>query len=170
MPLRPHLIWVLLLLAACHSTPPASGRDTYDSTNVKPGKGLGSVPGVPDSIMAEINAPDTVFEDGSRPTSWSSAGFDDPTGFKLFLLRFRGWVKKDKVDSIASHIRYPMRGAGSAGWFKEQYAHIFNKRIKNVLVQQRLDRIFRNGQGAMIGNGDLWFKEDKGQYWLIAVN
>lgn len=123
-----------------------------------------------DSLEVQIYAPDSVFEDGSRPTSWTAAGFTDPVRFKRFLIRFKDWVQKDQVDSITSHIRFPLRAAGSPAWFRERYTHMFTPGLKAVIARQRLDRIFRNGQGAMFGKGEVWFVEEGGRYWVSAVN
>lgn len=175
MPLKFQVLILVILMIGCHSADRQSGSSSaaYDSNNVTPGgKEQGPVgkKAMNDSIEAQIHAPDSIFEDGSRPTTWANAGFDNPEGFKRFIVVYKHWVRKDLVDSISAHIRYPIRGAGSVAWFKEQYPHIFTRRIKTVILRQRLDRIFRNGQGAMLGNGDLWFVEERGRYWLTAVN
>jgi len=173
---RTHLMNMMLLaglMTGCHSATRQTDNPGYDSTNVTI-RGKDSVltrgTDTPNSLEAQVNAPDSIFEDGSRPTTWKNAGFDNPARFKRFLFQYKGWVKRDLIDSISAHIRYPVRGAGSAAWFKEQYPHIFTHRLKAVILHQRLDRIFRNGQGAMLGNGDIWFIEDKGRYWVTAIN
>ena len=155
-----------LLAFGCHSGPSSGVSASYDSASVTPGGNTRQ----DDSLQAQLRAPDSVFEDGSRPTSWRAAGFSDPLAFKLFLIDFKTWVRRDQVDSIAHHIRFPIRGAGSVAWFKERYPRVFTPRIKNVVARQRLDRIFRNGQGAMMGNGEVWFVEERGKYWVSAVN
>jgi hypothetical protein len=173
MQLRFHTMLLGILLAACHSTHPSGDAASYDSTTVTPaGKDSQSVkaPADVDSLEVLIRAPDSVFEDGSRPTTWKRAGFHDPVRFKRFIIRFKDWVKDDEVDSIVEHVRFPIHAAGSPAWFKEQYAEIFTPSLKGIVARQRLDRIFRNGQGAMIGNGDVWFVEWRGKYWITAVN
>jgi hypothetical protein len=173
--LRIHLMILVipLMLAGCHSKTPSTAAAPYDSSTVTPAGKDSLSAGAPsdiDSLEVQIRAQDSVFEDGSRPTSWKNAGFNHPERFKRFLILFKDWVKKDQEDSVAAHIRYPIRGAGTAAWFKEQYVHIFNHHLKTVIARQRLDRVFRNGQGAMIGNGDVWFVERGGQYWVSALN
>jgi hypothetical protein len=175
MPPKFQVLILGILLVGCHSAnqQPGALSAAYDSSNVTPGGKDQDPAGRKsrrDSIEAQILAPDSIFEDGSRPTTWVNAGFNNPEGFKRFLLVYQHWIRKDQVDSISAHIRYPIRGAGSAAWFKEQYPRIFTHRIKTIILRQRLDRIFRNGQGAMIGNGDVWFVEEKGRYWVTAIN
>jgi len=177
MGLRFHMMMLTILgMMGCHSASHNEERGAaarYDSTNITPANqdsanthGAAARNAEEEQILAQ----DSVFEDGSRPTTWANAGFDDPVRFKRFLVKYKEWARRDQVDSIAAHIRFPIRGAGSAAWFKEQYPHIFNRHLKAVIFRQRLDRIFRNGQGAMIGNGDIWFVEERGRYLATAVN
>lgn len=123
-----------------------------------------------DSIAVQLHAQDTVFEDGSRPASWYNAGFNNPVAFKQFLVRFKGWVSNNETDSIAAHVRFPLKNAANITAFTKHYPQLFNSKVKNSIAAQRLDRIFRNSQGAMIGNGAVWFTEDKDKYLVIAVN
>lgn len=169
--MRPLCLLLLVAVLGCHSA--SKKKLPYDSTNVVPGGKDSLSAGAPqdvDSLEAQIQAPDTLFEDGSRPIPWANAGFHDPAGFKRFLLVFRGWVQRDRVDSISEHVRFPLRAAGSPAWFRERYPHLFTPALKSVILRQRLDRIFRNGQGAMLGNGEIWFVEAHGRYWVSAIN
>ncbi|TDW97414.1 hypothetical protein [Dinghuibacter silviterrae] len=169
--MRPLILCLLLAGWACHSGPSTQKR--YDSTTMTPGGKDSLSNGAPqdvDSLEAQIHAPDTVFEDGSRPTSWAAAGFNNPERFKRFLMLFKDWVKKDQVDSITDHVRFPLRAAGSPAWFKERYTHLFTPALKTAIFRQRLDRVFRNGQGAMIGRGEVWFQEIRGRYYVTAIN
>ena len=42
--------------------------------------------------------------------------------------------------------------------------------MKMMVDTQRLDRISRNYQGAMLGNGEIWFSVINGHYKIIAIN
>ena len=171
-------VWLMLPAAlwSCHpgkGNGKVQGSDTIASMPAVAvaAKAYGAPPpGIPASTWAQMHAQDSIFEDSSRPTSWEAAGFTDPVAFKCFFVRFREWVTKDNVDSITNHIQFPLHLAGSPAWFREEYPHIFNHRVKSALYRQRLDRIFRNGQGAMVGNGTIWFVQNQGQYWVSAVN
>jgi len=165
-------ILLLLLTASCQSgpTPQESGKE-IDSL-VTDTTAAAAVPAPPeDTLLARIQAQDTLFEDGSRPAEWKNAGFDDPEDFKRFLVLFKEWVSTDNADSIAGRIAFPIKGYKTAEQFKQHYTKIFDKQLKEVVEHQRLDRIFRNYQGAMIGDGAIWFSviENKG-YRIIAIN
>lgn len=129
-----------------------------------------NTPDVKNADDDQLTSVDTLFEDGSIPTSWANAGFDDPVGFKRFIIVFKDWVKADNKDSIAAHINFPVAPAKTADIFKEKYADIFDKKLKAVVGKQRLDRIFRNADGAMIGSGQLWFTVNQGSYMITAIN
>ncbi len=151
-----------------------AGFVACQSAEKKKDQSAGSTPTsevtIPDSSLQQIAAADTLFEDGSRPTGWDNAGFDDPAAFKKFLAVFRDWVQHNEVDSITAHIKFPLAHYKTADVFKKQYDSIFNPALKSVVLQQRLDRIFRNYQGAMMGNGEIWWAQLDGHYKIIAIN
>lgn len=159
------------MAVACNTAPE---KKQEDSTIVDGAKTLVPVapppPASPNPYEAEINAPDTLFEDGSIPGSWENAGFNDPEGFKRFLISFKNWVKMDQVDSIAAHIRFPLKNYKTAEVFRQQYKNIFDTSLKTVVEKQRLNRVFRNDQGAMLGNGEIWFNVFPEGYKIIAIN
>jgi hypothetical protein len=164
------IILLPVLLFACNTS---SQKTTADSSIVDGVKDLVPVappPSVDQQVAAQVQAQDTLFEDGTMPASWSAAGFDDPDGFKLFLLRFKDWVKNDRKDSIAAHIQFPLREYKTEKSFLASYSKIFDASLKARVDSQRLDRIFRNSQGAMIGSGEIWFAPLPDGYRIIAIN
>jgi hypothetical protein len=62
--------------------------------------------------------------------------------------------------------------------FKKQFNRIFNSEMKKVLRDQSPNSLFKNWQGLMIGNGEIWFGEigvtnkNKMQleYKILAIN
>jgi hypothetical protein len=171
---KPVIILLVGCLWACQS--PSGQKTTEDTTAaaditpVDTAERPGNTAVAQDPAEQEIMAQDSVFEDGSVPTSWSNAGFDDPAGFKRFVARFKGWVKEDNVDSIVAYIDFPLKKYKTAAVFKEKYGEIFDDSLKAVVTRQRLDRIFRNADGAMIGDGQVWFGSTEKGYRVIGVN
>jgi hypothetical protein len=154
------------VLAACNNqTTEESKTDTTQVVNV-----TDKEPTSKDADMEQIKAQDTLFEDGSKPSSWTHAGFDDPTAFKQFVIQFKEWVKTDNVDEIVAHIRFPLKKVKTSEAFKKQYAQIFTQQLKDEIAKQRLDRIFRNVDGAMLGDGLIWFVPSGKKYSIIAIN
>ncbi|PUZ27583.1 hypothetical protein DCM91_05020 [Chitinophaga costaii] len=125
---------------------------------------------IPDSSLRQISAPDTLFTNGIRPAQWKLAGFSDPTAFKRFLALFKDWVVHGQADSITAHINFPLAHYKSAAVFKQAYGQVFDSAMKATVLQQPLNCIFRNYQGAMLGNGEIWWAELNGQYKIIAIN
>lgn len=164
-----YFIIICILFTACNTTRDNNKQDTNVVEATKQMNPVAPPPGNP-NIDDQLNAQDTLFEDGSIPSSWSNAGFDDPAHFKRFLLNFKDWVRSDKVDSITAHIRFPLKSYKTPETFKKEYPKIFDANMKMMVDTQRLDRISRNYQGAMLGNGEIWFSVIDGAYKIIAIN
>ena len=115
---------------------------------------------------------DSVFADGSKPSSWQDAGFTNPANFKKFLQKLQSWVADGNKDSVASVIAYPLRNpkVKDKATFIAKYDDYITANVKKALKEQNLKQVFRNSQGAMIGDGKLWFNETKDGYRIIAIN
>lgn len=169
----------VLLLAGLWACQSPSGQKTAEDTTQTPAADATPVDTAArpantevaaDPVEQQITAPDTLFEDGSIPSTWANAGFDDPADFKRFMARFKDWVEKDNVDSITAHVDFPLKKYKTAAVFKEKYPQIFDAKLKEVVAKQRLDRIFRNQNGAMIGDGQIWFGSGDKGYRVIGIN
>lgn len=179
--IKPYIMLKLLvpaafiaLLYACQGPVKKNSTDHLDSTLTSPDTSASAAAPAPsgeDTIQQQLAAQDTLFEDGSTPASWENAGFKDPRAFKLFVVKLKEWVQTDNADSIAAHIHFPLKRAKTPADFKKKYPQIFDAKLKAVVASQRLDRIFRNYQGAMIGNnGEIWINELPAGYTIIAIN
>lgn len=121
------------------------------------------------SYWKELNADDLEWE-GTVPTGWGTATIKDASDFKIFLIKFKELVANDDSENIAELIRYPIKDLKSKSDFLNNYSRIFSPAIKDAVKQQRLDRIFRRDQGAMIGNGEIWFQQVGRSYKVIGLN
>jgi hypothetical protein len=160
---------LFVAFAACQSGPL---KNTTSEDSISPATiATPVIPVVPpDPYVVEMKAQDTLFEDGSIPVSWEIAGFTDPADFKKFIIEFKDWVNRDLVDSISKHIQYPLKKYATPAQFKAAYPEIFDKQTKEIVAESRLDRIFRTSQGAMIGDGLIWFTQVPHGYRIIAIN
>ncbi|MCO4293271.1 hypothetical protein NF867_10380 [Solitalea sp. MAHUQ-68] len=157
---------LLLIIAACQSGPKNKQAETDSLNTLKEvDTAVSETP-----YAKEIAAQDTLFEDGSIPTSWGAAGFSDPVKFKRFIISFKEWVKNDQVDSISAHVKYPLGRIKNVDDFKKNYSTLFDGLLKKAIADQHLDQIFRNQQGAMMGSGAIWFIESNGNYYISAIN
>ncbi len=120
-------------------------------------------------LSAERFKEDVRWE-GTLPTDWTTASIDDSKDFKTFLIHFREWVVNDDAEKISKHLDYPVDPIYSRSQFMDNYERIFDDSLRRVLFQQPLHRIFRNAQGAMIGDGEIWFRKKDGDYKITALN
>ncbi len=119
----------------------------------------------------EIND-DPEYVKKAKPSYWKVAGITDSVGFKLFLKRLKNWVKNDESEKISSVILYPMAhpGISSKEAFLAQYDIFFNAKVKMALENQKLSRIYRSNQGAMLTTGELWFKQTNDGFKITFIN
>ncbi len=115
---------------------------------------------------------DSIFTDGSKPTSWAVSGIDDPAAFKKFVKRLKFWVANDHKDSVSTVIAYPLRNPKikDKQEFLNKYDLFFNEKVRKSLREQKLNQVFRNTNGAMIGSGELWINEKGKDFLIIAIN
>lgn len=118
---------------------------------------------------------DSVFTDGSIPTTWEVAGINDPRSFKLFLKKLKHWVEADLRDSVANAVNYPMlnpKSVKTASDFLKHYDELMTPSVKDALKNQQLNQVFRNYKGAMVGN--IWISDasnnGSGNYKIISIN
>jgi len=121
------------------------------------------------SYWDELNADDLEWE-GTVPTGWSTATIRDANDFKIFLIKLKELVANDDSESIADLISYPLKDLKTKSDFLNNYTRIFSDSMKEAVKQQRLDRIFRRDQGAMIGDGEIWLQQIGRSYKIIGLN
>ena len=105
----------------------------------------------------EKNLPET--DDKSVTTTWEDIDIHNVRGLKIFIKKLKLWSEQGNKDSIAASIDYPLindESISSSKIFLQQYDKIFNNKVKQALQQQKLNELFKNFQGVMIGSGELW--------------
>lgn len=120
-------------------------------------------------LVQQVYADDLEW-DGTVPSGWATASITDPVEFKMFLIRFKGMVQNDDVDGIAKLVKYPLKEIQGSVDFKANYSRLFTDEVKAVVAEQRLDRIFRNSQGAKLGDGEITFNQVGDDYKIVAVD
>jgi hypothetical protein len=164
--LKYSFLFSILLMLACgeaatDETQPAGISGIADSVSIDPY-----------ALTIEDLRDDSVFSDGSRPVSWKNAGISDPVAVKKFIRKLQVWVRDNQVDSISDYMVYPMRNPGikDKSDFKLHYRDYITDGVKTALADQRLNQVFRNEQGVMIGQGQMWFREKDNNIQIIAIN
>ena len=139
------------------------GAVIYDSKELKKQHDLAS------PLFAQVYADDLEWE-GTVPTGWAKASITNPEDFKLFLIRFKGMVANDDIDQLANLVNYPLKDIKNKADFRTNYSRLFTQKLKDEIDQQRLDRIYRNNKGAMIGDNSLWFQQVGSTYKIVSLD
>ena len=87
--------------------------------------------------------------------------------YRGFLSRLQSAVRANNRRAVANLAALPLRvnfegGARSYSDRKSierDFDRIFTPRVKQAILSQRADRLFTNYQGAMIGDGQVWFDQ-----------
>jgi len=104
------------------------------------------------------------------------------TSDKAFFEQIRNAILTDDIDWLANSIAYPivLRLPGNEITvrnkhdLKKRSKLILNERMKSVVRTQSPDTLFKNWQGVMIGDGEIWYsmiiekgREKRG--WVLRV-
>lgn len=114
---------------------------------------------------------DSVFSDGSVPTSWEVAGITNVKGFKLFIKKLQLLVLDNDKAQLAKQIRYPLnKSIKTEADFIKNYDQVFTKDAKLSIAKINFSQIFRNSKGAMSDAGMVWFAQEENDFKIIAIN
>lgn len=165
------LFLIILAISACNNQPGGQLPAGDSGVSLQKDSPLLSKPAGDASVRDDLQD-DSIFADGSIATSWANAGIGHPIAFKQFLKRLQSWVSNNQKDSVAAVIAFPLKypPVKNKAAFVANYDGYFNQKVKTALMHQNLRQIFRRDQGAMIGNGELWFNETPGGFTIISIN
>ncbi|RYG48562.1 MAG: hypothetical protein EOO01_13415 [Chitinophagaceae bacterium] len=156
----------VLMLLSCGSEP------SVDNASAAATAGADTNFSNPFQLTEEDLMDDSVFTDGSRPVSWENAGVTDPIAVKKFIRQLQVWVRDNQADSISGYLIYPMKNPGikDKADFRLHYSDYITDGVKAALAAQRLNQVFRNEQGVMIGQGQIWLRQKDNEIRIIAIN
>jgi hypothetical protein len=122
-------------------------------------------------LTQEELADDSVFADGSKPSSWQTAGITDVKGFKMFLKEVQQAVLNNDKEKLAKSIAYPLgKQIRNEQDFIKHYDRIFSKDAKLAIARLNFSQLFRNSKGVMCEDGKIWFSQVGDQFKIIAIN
>ena len=114
---------------------------------------------------------DSVFDDGSKPTSWDVAGITRVFALKIFIKDLQYMVANDNREEISKLIRYPLNSTiNTKSDFLANYNKIITPKIKDAVAKANLKQLFRNYKGVMIGDGAIWIAQEEKEFKIIAIN
>jgi hypothetical protein len=87
--------------------------------------------------------------------------------YAAFLSRLQSAVRTNNHRAVIALIDFPLRvnAPGGARIYRDaasverDFDRIFTARVKQAIAQQRADRLFVRDQGAMVGDGEIWFDQ-----------
>jgi hypothetical protein len=114
--------------------------------------------------------------DNSTVDEW---GRDAAAQARSFLAKLKLAVTRRDRRAAASMIRYPLRlfvggretTVRDSAEFLRKYAQIFQPRVAAAILDQDPECLFGSWQGAMVGDGEVWFQRgSSGDFKIITVN
>ena len=116
----------------------------------------------------------------NTPSRYSVAGIDDAAEFERVFKIIQALVAKGEKEKVAEYIRYPLTSANITVTSKEEfiknYDLIITEKVKNALVNQKVEETFVNYKGVMVGAGEVWFtvvfegSSNTPKYLIQAIN
>lgn len=114
---------------------------------------------------------DSVFADGSKPSSWDVAGITNVFALKIFIKDLQYMIASDNTEEISKLVRYPLNSTiKTKSDFLASYNKIITPKVKDVVAKANLRQLFRNYKGVMIGNGEIWIVQEGKDFKIIAIN
>ncbi len=172
---------ICLIQAACKEPLPHIIFNDQDSVKIDLGRHIskdnygGSIPGM-DAKITDYTWPDPyqhipqMLRDSTWATSWDQAGFPNAKNFIEFIKDFQFDLREKKKEKIADMIIFPLSNYKTKKEFIVLFDSIFGPDFTYEVFYQNPKEIFRNQNGAMLGNdGQIWFKQVGGSYKIISI-
>ena len=145
----------------------ATITDSTTSSKIAPATEMMKV----SELSAEELKDDSVFADGSKPTSWANAGITDEKGLKLFIKQVQQWIVTNDREKLASVIKYPVnKTIKSKDEFISNYDAVFTKQVQLSFATVNFNQLFRNAKGVMTNDGKVWIAQMGKDFKIIAIN
>jgi hypothetical protein len=108
-----------------------------------------------------------IFVTGTRLNETKAARGAVADDNAAFLRRLQARIRANDRAAVARLVSLPLRvnTAGGARTYRDRrsierdYEAIFTPRVRRAILAQRPSNIFVRDQGAMIGNGEVWFSQ-----------
>ncbi len=139
---------------------------------------LGMIAAAPAFPSPGTDPPKSPCDRESGKPTFSAAGITEEQA-NSFLAALKKAVAADDRPKVASLANYPLRA-----WAKDRsltlkapeaflarYDTIITPRLKQTIAEARVECVFANEQGAMIHDGEVWFRaSETGDLKIITIN
>lgn len=106
------------------------------------------------------------------------AGIENNQDAKDFLKELKAAARRDDRQTLAGLIAYPVTvfGEEKSTTYKTpeallaEFDAVFTPRVLSAIKRARYKSLFVRDQGAMIGNGEIWFDGWQGAVLIKSIN
>lgn len=109
------------------------------------------------------------------------AGIDNAKEFEDTFYLLQEFVANGEKEKLAEYISYPINVSiegkkttiKTEAEFIKNYDKVLTDAVKNAFLNQKLENVFVNYAGVMIGNGEIWISQITGTkhlYSIYAIN
>lgn len=111
--------------------------------------------------------------------SFGMAGIDRPKDAQNFLDRLKAAAKNKDHEALAALVRYPLamhdkgkviRTYRNRDALLQNFDAVFTPSVLKAIEAAKFETLFVRDQGAMIGNGEIWFDGRNGRVLVKAIN
>lgn len=166
-----------LWLAACSEPAPPAAQDppaadaapatSIPSTRPTPGDEVPASGLSPDSVSAGVEAdavPAAAAEGEGDARARIERLLGDADQYETLFNHLQRGVAANDAAAVAALMRYPLnvhvggnkRSVADAATFQRDYSRIITPEIAKVIAEEKFDGLFVNGQGVMLGSGQVW--------------
>jgi hypothetical protein len=126
-----------------------------------------------------VRAQSTPDSEACKGSTVDLQGADFAQKSRTFLSELQNAVKAEDKAKVAAMISYPLLVIDGSrkthiktkAEFLNQYDAIFEAHVRQAIARQSAKCLFGNYQGAMIGDGEVWFREQQnGTMKIVTVN
>jgi hypothetical protein len=111
-------------------------------------------------------------------TRLSMAGIENEEAARDFIDRLRTAARQGDQQMLIDMIQYPIKvhhESGSREYRTREelmanFSHVFTPTVLGVIGEAQYETLFINSEGAMIGNGEVWFDGSTGPILIKAIN
>jgi len=106
------------------------------------------------------------------------AGIERPEEARAFLRDLKQAAAADDRERLAGMVRYPLRvygpgephTYGTAAALLADFGKVFTPGVKSAIADATYGSLFIRDQGAMIGDGEIWFEGNDGKILIKTIN
>jgi hypothetical protein len=131
---------------------------------------------LPCSIVINAQSTPGCGEGSTLKDTYSAA---DTKRAEDFLLTLKSAVQANDKAKVSTMVKYPVRVNLPNGThrvirtpqqFRAQYDFLFDQNTRDAIHTQVPQCMFARDQGAMIGNGQIWFQDFNGTFRIWSFN